>query len=48
MTVALMITCLNDAMFPETGQAVVRLFRRLGSTSSSPARVPDSPVTSTR
>jgi L-lactate dehydrogenase complex protein LldE len=30
MRVALMVTCLNDAMFPETGQAVVRLLRRLG------------------
>lgn len=25
-----MITCVNDAMFPETGKAVVRLLRRLG------------------
>jgi L-lactate dehydrogenase complex protein LldE len=25
-----MITCLNDAMVPETGQAVVRLLKRLG------------------
>lgn len=30
MRVALIITCLNDAMFPQTGQAVVRLLRRLG------------------
>jgi Fe-S oxidoreductase len=30
MRVALMVTCVNDAMFPETGQAVVRLLRRLG------------------
>src|SRR3954447_7958546 len=30
MKVALMVTCLNDAMFPEVGQAVVRLLRRLG------------------
>lgn len=28
--VALMVTCVNDAMFPGTGQAVVRLLRRLG------------------
>jgi L-lactate dehydrogenase complex protein LldE len=28
--VALMVTCVNDAMFPETGKAVVRLLRRLG------------------
>ena len=30
MRVALMVTCVNDAMFPEVGQAVVRLLRRLG------------------
>jgi L-lactate dehydrogenase complex protein LldE len=30
MRVALMVTCLNDAMFPDTGKAVVRLLRRLG------------------
>jgi L-lactate dehydrogenase complex protein LldE len=28
--VALMVTCVNDAMFPDTGRAVVRLLRRLG------------------
>ena len=26
--VALMVTCVNDAMFPETGKAVVRLLRK--------------------
>jgi L-lactate dehydrogenase complex protein LldE len=30
MRVALMVTCLNDALFPDTGKAVVRLLRRLG------------------
>lgn len=30
MRVALMVTCINDAMFPETGKAVVTLLRRLG------------------
>jgi len=30
MRVALMITCINDTMFPETGKAVVSLLRRLG------------------
>jgi L-lactate dehydrogenase complex protein LldE len=30
MRVALMVTCLNDALFPETGRAVVTLLRRLG------------------
>jgi L-lactate dehydrogenase complex protein LldE len=30
MKVALFVTCLNDTMFPSTGQAVVRLMRRLG------------------
>ena len=28
--VALMVTCINDAMFPDTGKAVVTLLRRLG------------------
>jgi L-lactate dehydrogenase complex protein LldE len=28
--VALFVTCLNDTMFPSTGQATVRLLRRLG------------------
>jgi len=30
MRVALMVTCINDAIYPETGKAVVRLLRRLG------------------
>jgi L-lactate dehydrogenase complex protein LldE len=30
MKVALQVTCLNDALFPETGKAVVTLLRRLG------------------
>ena len=30
MKVALQITCVNDAMFPDTGKAVVTLLRRLG------------------
>ena len=30
MRVALFITCFNDLLFPEVGQAVVRLLRRLG------------------
>ena len=30
MKVALMVTCVNDAMFPDTGKAVVTLLRRLG------------------
>jgi Fe-S oxidoreductase len=30
MKVALMLTCINDALFPDTGKAVVRLLRRLG------------------
>jgi L-lactate dehydrogenase complex protein LldE len=28
--VALMVTCINDALFPDTGRAVVALLRRLG------------------
>lgn len=30
MRVALLVTCINDALYPGTGQAVVRLLRRLG------------------
>ena len=30
MKVALFVTCLNDTMFPSTGQATVRLLNRLG------------------
>lgn len=30
MRVALLVTCINDAMFPDTGKAVVRLPSRLG------------------
>jgi len=28
--VALFVTCLNDTMFPKTGQATVKLLNRLG------------------
>jgi L-lactate dehydrogenase complex protein LldE len=28
--VALMVTCINDGLFPDTGKAVVKLLRRLG------------------
>ena len=37
MRVALMVTCINDAMFPRTGQAVVTLLRRLGVDVDFPA-----------
>ncbi|CCI52891.1 putative iron-sulfur heterodisulfide reductase [Nostocoides jenkinsii Ben 74] len=37
MRVALMVTCVNDAMFPETGKAVVTLLRRLGVDVDFPA-----------
>ncbi|MBV2364428.1 (Fe-S)-binding protein [Streptomonospora nanhaiensis] len=30
MRIALFITCVNDTLYPRTGQAVVRLLRRLG------------------
>jgi L-lactate dehydrogenase complex protein LldE len=30
MRVGLLVTCINDAMFPDTGRAVVTLLRRLG------------------
>jgi len=32
MTIELFITCLNDALFPRTGQATVRVLERLGHT----------------
>ncbi len=32
-----MVTCINDAMFPDTGKAVVRLLRRLGVEVDFPA-----------
>ena len=34
MRVALFITCINDTLFPRTGQAVVRVLERLGHTIS--------------
>jgi L-lactate dehydrogenase complex protein LldE len=37
MRVALMVTCINDAMFPDTGRAVVTLLRRLGVEVDFPA-----------
>ena len=37
MKVALLVTCVNDAMFPETGKAVVTLLRRLGVDVDFPA-----------
>ncbi len=36
MRVALFITCFNDTLFPEVGQAVVRLLRRLGQDVEFP------------
>src|SRR5690242_19950011 len=37
MKVALSVTCVNDAMFPDTGKAVVTLLRRLGVDVAFPA-----------
>ncbi len=37
MKVALMVTCINDALYPETGRAVVALLRRLGVDVEFPA-----------
>ena len=37
MRVALFITCVNDTLFPGTGQAVVTLLRRLGCAVEFPA-----------
>lgn len=36
MNVALFITCFNDTLFPQTGQAVVRVLERLGHTVDFP------------
>lgn len=36
MRISLFITCYNDTLFPETGQAVVRLLERLGHTIEFP------------
>jgi L-lactate dehydrogenase complex protein LldE len=37
MRVALFITCYNDLLFPDVGQAMVRLLRRLGQEVEFPA-----------
>jgi L-lactate dehydrogenase complex protein LldE len=37
MRVALMVTCINDAIYPDTGRAVVTLLRRLGVEVDFPA-----------
>jgi L-lactate dehydrogenase complex protein LldE len=37
MRVALMVTCVNDAMFPDVGRAVVALLERLGVRVDFPA-----------
>lgn len=37
MRIALFITCFNDLLYPEVGQAVVRLLRRLGHEVEFPA-----------
>ena len=37
MRVALLVTCINDAMYPDTGRAVVTLLRRLGVEVDFPA-----------
>ena len=37
MKIALFITCLADAMFPEVGKATVRVLERLGQVVEFPA-----------
>ncbi|WP_410626517.1 (Fe-S)-binding protein [Amycolatopsis sp. cmx-8-4] len=37
MTVAVMVTCVNDSLFPDTGKSVFRLLRRLGVDADFPA-----------
>jgi len=41
MRVALLVTCVNDAMFPDTGRAVVTLLSRLGVEVDFPEDLPD-------
>ncbi|WP_236792513.1 (Fe-S)-binding protein [Amycolatopsis sp. GM8] len=36
MKVAVMVTCINDSMFPDTGKSVFRLLRRLGVDADFP------------
>src|SRR4051812_43812021 len=36
MKVAVLVTCINDALFPDTGKAVFRLLRRLGVDADFP------------
>jgi L-lactate dehydrogenase complex protein LldE len=36
MKIALFVSCFNDTLFPQTGQAVVRLLERLGHTVDFP------------
>lgn len=38
MRVALFVTCVNDAMFPDTGKATVAILRRLGHDVEFPAQ----------
>ncbi|WP_326960307.1 (Fe-S)-binding protein [Amycolatopsis sp. NBC_01286] len=37
MNVAVMVTCVNDSLFPDTGKSVFRLLRRLGVDADFPA-----------
>lgn len=37
MRIALFVTCVNDLVYPRTGQAVVRILERLGHTIEFPA-----------
>ncbi|MFI5586112.1 (Fe-S)-binding protein [Amycolatopsis sp. NPDC051758] len=37
MKVAVLVTCINDALFPDTGKSVFRLLRRLGVEADFPA-----------
>jgi L-lactate dehydrogenase complex protein LldE len=37
VNVAVMVTCINDSLFPETGKSVFRLLRRLGVDADFPA-----------
>ena len=37
MKVAVLVTCINDALFPDVGKAVFRLLRRLGVDADFPA-----------
>ena len=45
MRIALFVTCLADTLYPETGQAVVRVLERLGHQVAFPVQQTCCPLT---